>query len=387
MLVDPSLWTTFHRARDALLNALREVPSVNDIYATPPPIKAIPPVSMNSLIQAISEAEREIETAQNELSSVRSYLAHNRAIVTNWSSPLAMLPYELIQEIVSYVVVTPHQQHKVMRLSRVSKRWREAVLGMPRLFTTANWNTWPCQLIDLWCQRAGTQPLNISLGDRAIDQLRNERGSELMRLLNSCTSRWGGLEICFEDVRLKHSGVRKAVQRLLQGSTPLLHHLTLFADKSENETMPSVLFDCSLPLNVCLSGVRVSFGACSTSVTDLTLQLSHSDQLSRVVDVLSNCSLVRRLELDLARYSEGVFDFTRTTQTTLSSLVHLDFHNIRTGIVTDIGKILRCFNIPNLNSITVVPNAPENKNLLPLLVSATRVYFAIFPNLSSCRSE
>jgi len=377
MLADPSLWTSFHRARDALLNALRD-----DIYATRPPIKAIPPASTKSLLQAISQAEREIETAKNELSRIRSYLAQSHAIVTNWSSSLAMLPYELIQGIASYVIVTPGRQREIMRLSHVSKKWREAVLAMPRLFSTANWNTWPCQLIDLWCQRAGTQPLNISLGDRAIDQLRNERGSELMRLLNSRTSQWGRLEICFEDVRLRHSGVRKAVQRLLQGSAPLLHHLTLFTDKSEHETTLLVLFDCPLPLNVYLSGVWVLFGTrrrCSSSVTDLTLQLTHRDQLSRVVDVLSNCPLIQRLELDLAYYSGGIVDLTRTTQTTLSSLIHLDLHNIRTENMAFIGKILRCFNTPNLNSITVVPNAPDNKNLLPLLVKCYSCVFCSLP--------
>jgi len=295
MLVDPSLWTAFRQARDALLNALREVPSVNDIYATPPPIKATPPASTKSLIQAISEAEHEIETAQNELSSVRSYLAHNRAIIINWSSSLAILPYELIQEIVSYVIVTPRRQQRgIMQLSRVSKRWREAVHAMPWLFTTANWNTWSYPLIEVWCQRAGTQPLNISLGDRAICLLANNRGSEskLMSLLSSSASRWVELEIRFEATTLEYNGVAEAVERLLQGSTPLLHHLTLFThhhenesenesenenekeNENENETMLSVMLDCSPPLNVSLSGVWVLFGACSTSVTDLTLQLA-----------------------------------------------------------------------------------------------------------------
>jgi len=54
--------TTFHRARDALFMLCARC---RDIYATPPPIRAILLVSMKSLIQAISEAEHEIETAQN----------------------------------------------------------------------------------------------------------------------------------------------------------------------------------------------------------------------------------------------------------------------------------------------------------------------------------
>jgi hypothetical protein len=390
MLVDPSLWTTFHQAKDALLNALREVPSVNDIHVTPPPIGAVPPASMNSLIQAISEAEHEIEIAQNELSSVQSYLAHSRAIVTNWSSSLAMLPYKLVQEIVAYAIITPDQQHRIMWLSHVSKRWREAVLAMPWLFTTADWNAWPCPLVELWCQRAGTQPLNISLGDRAIDQLRDGRGSELMRLLNSCTSRWGELEICFNDVRLQHEGVAEAVGRLLRGSAPLLHRLTLFTFKRESGTTLVVMFDCPPPLNVSLSGVWASFGACSTSVTDLTLQLSRMDALSRVADVVSSCPLIQKLKLDFAYYSEGHFGFTdtRTTQAMLSSLVHLELHNIRTNFVKDIGQILRRFNIPNLNSITVGTVYPDEDLLFPLLVKCLPdVYFVVFPDLAFCRSE
>jgi len=384
MLVDPSLWTASHQARDALLNALREVPSVNDIYVHPPPIKAIPPASTKSLIQAISEAEHEIETAQNELSSVRSYLAHSHAIVTNWSSSLATLPYELIQDIVSYIIATPWRREikwlsrEIMWLSRVSKRWREAVLAMPRLFTTANWNTWPHPLIELWCQRAGTQPLNISLGDRAIDQLRDKRGSELMRLLKSCTSQWGELEICFDDIRLKHEGVADAVQDLLLESTPLLHHLTLFTRKRENETTLFVLLDSSPPLNVSLSGVRVLFCR-PTPVTDLTLQLSRLDSLSRVVDVLRTCHLIHRLKLDLGHYSEGIVDITHTTQTTLPSLVHLELHNIRTGFVTDIGKILRCFNTPSLNSLTVAPITLNEEDLSPLLVKCHSCVFCSLP--------
>ena len=341
---------------------------------------------MSSLIQAISEAEREIETAQNELSSVRSYLVHNRAIVTNWSSPLAMLPYELIQEIVD-LIVTPHQRHDIMRLSRVSKRWQEAVLGMPWLFTTADWNTWSYPLIELWCQRAGTQSLNISLGDRAIRQLLpGERGSQLMCLLNSCASRWGELEIRLESVRLKREGVTEAVGRLLQGSTPLLRHLTLFTERRENKTMLSAMLDCPPLLNVSLSGVWVSFRACSTSVTDLTLHLSRSDQLSRIVDVLKNCPLIQRLKLDLEGYSEeDLIDFTRTKRRMLPSLVHLELHDITMDGARDIGQILCCFNIPNLNSLTLVRST--DSHLLPSLVSAVCVYFAVFPNLSSCRSK
>ena len=379
--MDPSLWTTFHQARDALLKALREVPSVNDIHVTPPPTRAIPPIP---LIQAISEAEHEIETAQNELSSVRSYLAHNRAIVTNWSSSLAMLPYELIQEIVSYAVVTPGQQREIMRLSRVSKRRREAVLAMPWLFATANWNAWSYPLIELWCQRAGTHSLNISLGDRAIRQLWSERDSKLMSLLHSCAPRWGELEIRFEGFRLKWEGVAEAVQRLLQGSTPSLHHLTLFTAKRENETTLSVMLDCPPPLNVSLSGVWVFFGACSTSVTDLALQLSHLDSLSRVVDVLNNCPLIQRLKLDLEHYSEGLVDFRHTRQTMLPSLVHLELHNIQTKFVTDIGKILSRFRIPVLNSITVAPVASaelNDKKLLPLLIKCYSDVFCSFLQL------
>jgi len=357
------------------------VPSVNDIYTTPPPIKAIPPVSTNSLIQAISEAEHEIETAQNELSSVRSYLAHNRAIVTNWSSPLAMLPYELVQEIVSYVVVTPGQQHEIMRLSRVSKRWHEAVLGMPWLFTMANWNAWPHPLIELWCQRAGTQSLNISLGDQAICQLWSERDSKLMSLLHSCASRWGKLEIHFEDVGMMHKSVVEAVGRLLHRSTPSLHRLTLFTRGPQYEYVPTlpVMLDCPPPLTVSFSGVWVSFGDRSTSVTDLTLQLSRSDQLSRVADILNNCPLIQRLKLDLKCYSEGFVDFTRTTQMMLPSLVHLELLNIKTRFMADIGQILRCFDIPNLDSITVAPLVLSGGGLLPLLVKCYSCVFCSLP--------
>jgi len=206
--------------------------------------------------------------------------------------------------------------------------------------------------------------LNISLRDQAINQPRDERGSELMCLLNSCTSRWGKLDIFFGS---EYEGVSGVVGRLLQGSAPLLHHLTLYANKRENETMTLVTLDCPPPLNVSLSGVWVLFGACSTSVTDLTLNLRREDPLPRVVGVLNNCPLIQRLKLGLADYLEGNVGFTCTTQTMLPSLVHLELHNIRTVFVTHIGQILRCFNIPNLNSITVqlVPDGPNG--LFPLL--------------------
>jgi len=253
-----------------------------------------------------------------------------------------------------------------------------AALAMLWLFTTANWNAWSYPLVEVRCQRAGTRTLNISLGDGAIGQLRDELAPELMCLLNSCTSRWRELEIRPKDVRLKHEGVAEAVGRLLQGSTPLLHQLTLSAQQGENVSMLFIMLDCPPPLNVSLSGVWALFET-STSVTDLTLQLSRMDRLSHVVDVLSSCPLIQRLNLDLEYYSKGLVDFTRTTQTMLPSLVHLELHNIRGDFVADIGEILRCCNIPNLNSITVAPDNSPNTNLIPLLVKCCSYVFFSLP--------
>ena len=180
-------------------------------------------------------------------------------------------------------------------------------------------------------------------------------------------SRWGELQIHFQNVRLQHRGVAEAVGRLLRGSTPLLHHLNLLTHRRENETTLLVRLYCPPPLNVSLSGVWALFGAGFTPVTDLTLQLSHADRLSRVVDVLNSCPLIRRLKLDLEHYSEGLVDISHTTQTMLPSLVHLELHNIKLKLVTDIGQILRYFDIPNLNSITVATVVPD-ADLFPLLV-------------------
>lgn len=77
------------------------------------------------------------------------------------ASALVELPFELIRLITLHTVEAPNDRAQIMSLSQISRTWRAAVLGISKLFVSADWVRWPKELLDEWCLRARQQPLNV----------------------------------------------------------------------------------------------------------------------------------------------------------------------------------------------------------------------------------
>ena len=138
--------------------------------------------------------------------------------------PIAMLPPELLRDIFSLVARTAEWRLTTLKLSQVSQGFRRTVLDMSQLFTHADWDDWAPPLVDLWCQRARSQPLTVRLYPSTLDHLSTGKDPERQALLESHSRRWGTLDLC---VQLWDRSVIGLVERLLQCVCPALHTLSL----------------------------------------------------------------------------------------------------------------------------------------------------------------
>ena len=153
-------------------------------------------VAAGTLLQCITETVHEVETVQSELSSLRSHLIRGSAIITNRHSLAGMLPIELVREIISLAIPYRDNYHRILRLSQVSKRFRDAILDISGLFTKPDWIRWPVPLLELWCQRARTNPIEICVYDTvlySVGEVSERCSSRALPSGANCTSTWPAL--------------------------------------------------------------------------------------------------------------------------------------------------------------------------------------------------
>ena len=351
MLGDPVLWQAFYQAKDGLISALREAPLV---YQAPSGLRVWK--DTGSILASITEAVHEIETVQSELSSLRSYLIRSHAIITNRHTLPGMLPIELLQEIISLVVPYPYHHQITLKLSQVSKRFRDAVLGISRLFTKPDWTNWPVPLLELWCQRARTNPLTIYVYDFVLHSVGEARKRAL---LESCSSQWGYLHISMRSPREKNEIITTGISSLLRCSAPSLHTLVLIDHRPYDSTGAQFALDCAPSFRrLDLYNIWPLLPASHTSVTDLSCECLTSRDWLRCQDIVRSCRLLQRLMLGFGDFGPNVDMVDMTTepnmQTTLTSVVHLELRHVRGGNVATINQFLAHFDMPNLNSLRLV---------------------------------
>jgi len=122
MLIEAPIWTAFHEARSALLDALRNS-HVYHPHDTTTPSSFEPSrdrASMVEFISDIAEAEHELRAVQDELAAAQALLFRKRVEVSVSLSPIGALPPELIRMILSHVC-DASDPILVMRLSHVSR--------------------------------------------------------------------------------------------------------------------------------------------------------------------------------------------------------------------------------------------------------------------------
>jgi hypothetical protein len=345
MLGDPVLWQAFYQAKDALISALREAPLV---YQAPSGLRV--GKDTGSALASITEAVHEVETVQSELSSLRSYLTRSHVIITNRYSLPGMLPIELLQEIISLVVPYPYHHRITLKLSQVSKRFRDAVLGISRLFTEPDWTHWPVPLLELWCQCARTSPLKIFVYDSVLHSVGEARKRAL---LESCSSQWGYLRIIMHSPREKNEIIATGISNLLRCSAPSLHKLVLLDNRPYDSTSTQFALDRAPTFHTLwLYGMWPILPASHTSVTDLTCVCKTSRDWFCSQVVVRSCRLLRRLTLGFE------FDYVDVTtdpniRTTLTSLVDLRLKQVGEKSVAAINQFLAHFDMPNLNSLNI----------------------------------
>ena len=213
------MWQAFYQAKDALISALREAPLV---YQAPPSGpragQDTGSVPASTFLQCITETVDEVKTVQGELSNLQSYLISSHTMITNRHSLPGMLPIELLQKIISLAVPTPgdYDYYIILRLSQVSKRFRDAVLDISGLFTKPDWNRWPIPILELWCQRARTNPMKICVHDSVLYSV-GQGQARKRALLESCSSQWGYLHIIMHhSPRARNGAIATWISNLLR---------------------------------------------------------------------------------------------------------------------------------------------------------------------------
>jgi len=269
------------------------------------------------------------------------------------SSPIAMLPPELVRDIVFFAVGDPRERHTILRLSQVSQSLRQTVLDMSWLFTEADWNCWPTPLLDLWCRRACAQPLTVYLTAISIYRLMDGEAPELQALLESCSRRWGTLIFATTS----QERCTRFVERLLQRACPLLHTIsgqgalgprtTLHLHPDCVPSLQTLYFDRIWPI----------FSTSFTSVTELTCTCARPTDWSPFLEVLKGCHLVQRLTINSWGYyrDDPIVFPAATGKAVLSSLTHLEIGGMNARLVPAIGQFLGHCDIPKLKSLDI-PN-------------------------------
>ena len=163
MLIEAPIWRAFHEARSALLDAFRNSHIYDSHVITTPSSSEPFRASMIEFISDIAEAEHELRAVQDELAATQALLFRKRVKISASLSPIGALPLELIRMILSHVC-DASDPVLVMRLSHVSRMWREAIISNSSLFTCANWNLWNHKLVRLWRTRAGSKPVFLMVG-------------------------------------------------------------------------------------------------------------------------------------------------------------------------------------------------------------------------------
>jgi hypothetical protein len=228
MLIEASFWKAFHEAKSALLKALHAPHTQRPVFATPQSRESIR-ASTVELISLVTEAEHELKTIQDEFAATQALLSRTRATATNLLSPIGALPPELIHMIVMCASEASNPLH-ILRMSHVSKTWRETVISDPKLFTCADWDHWPCSLVKLWCIRAGSQPLTIRLNHNAMCEIANHKGSKLHDILTSYIPRLGQLRIHGGSFPLEYDLMQHILDIFSSKPAPLLTHMSIYTD-------------------------------------------------------------------------------------------------------------------------------------------------------------
>ena len=299
MPLDDPAWLPFRQVKAAFLAALfdrhQQLLSTRAPAALPSSQHRAVRTEADALISSLEELDDELNDVQREIQQVRNSLFQRKAATIISLQPIAMLPPEIIRKIVVHTIQGPRTYRQIMRLSQVSKLWRDVVLDISALFTEAHWRKWPLALVELWCSRAGPRSLKLYADDRLLRRMSGAHGRPCRELLRKRAVQVGNLELSC------HGVWNTDASDLLDLRMPSLQYLTLII--FDPETSPgsvSIRFENMPMLRVLrLEMATPEIPAPLTNVTHLDY-VNYSHALQRdMVQIFSGLPQLQHLSLYL----------------------------------------------------------------------------------------
>lgn len=172
MLVDPEVWTAFHNAKCALVQAIQ-----GSLHSTPH-VLSLECSKRDSFRASTRELIIELDTLTSQLEDVATdiddiskevqrYYLHTKSSL----SLISILPPEVLRDIVRLAVGPCMRPDEIMGLSQVSSSWRTVVNETSELFTKIHWGAFHVNLVYIWQTRAKQQPQIIYLDDDVLEKV------------------------------------------------------------------------------------------------------------------------------------------------------------------------------------------------------------------------
>ena len=345
------LWSSFHEAKAALFTALlnRDQHPVHVFSAAPSQRHAIR-TEVNQMILSLLEVEGELEVIHQEVKRVHEKISEQRAAAEISLQPVGALPAEVIREIVWYTAQGPWARRHILRLSHVSKMWREVVLGISALFIEADWDAWPALLVDTWCSRAGPRLLYVSL-ERSLRLIFDEPSkSSLYTLIQKRSAQIGRLKV--ETSPRRFQSINKATSGVLDLQLPSLGYLSVdsWADASpgfhiQQQNMPKLR----------ILDLAKLYPQIVTPLTSVTYLRFHTPTLHTLwhpqTEIFSKFPSLQHLAVDIDNLDD-VLDITGHA-IVLQSLISLEVLCITPRPVGDMLRFFSAFSLPNIRSLVL----------------------------------
>ena len=257
------------------------------------------------------------------------------------------LPIELLQEII-LLAAAPWDQRTTLRLSRVSRIWRTAVLGLPYLFTEADWYGWPVSRVEWWCERAGARPLTIRLYPR-FNTVPWADNAVIARYAPQC-----GVFQLKPDDWLSRTVLHETTRALLTAQAPALRHLEISSSESTfiSDTLDIYIDSDNMP-NLCVlrtRGVIPHISKPLAGVTEMEYFITGLKAWDAWTKALTKLPNLKHLNLSFNPDDYGFHEGLRTALPSLEILVlsGIHYHNM-----SNVRSFFACAELPKLRLISL----------------------------------
>nr|GAT43167.1 predicted protein [Mycena chlorophos] len=258
----------------------------------------------------LAEAEAaltRIDTQIKALTVARDFQRGRIAALKYAMSPVRLLPSDVLAEIfLDTIDVSRNLQYSsaplsnlgltpVLRLASVCAHWRQLALCDPRMWrgdirlNVANVSATYCEIAGLMLQRSSPHPLDLTLGVKDHRYKPPAFSMEVLSAVLGCAQRWKSLRI---ETNVLH---------LLKAPLPRLERLErVFVEIVSRSTDPTTSLLLDAPL---LAHARITLNHLEKIPLPWTqlveLVLTNGDNTSSILNILSECTALRTLELNI----------------------------------------------------------------------------------------